>query len=156
MRMTSIRTLQPHEFTAELAFPIFEEVTSAAPVDREVNLDIGYVVSQWQKLSEGGLTKTWAAFVGDEPVGLLGGLFIQEFWSGMTMGMEQFWFVKKAHRRNRASMKLFRKFEVEARVRKCQTIWAGSNIFHDPERMKKLYEKMGFELWGQNFRKVLR
>jgi GNAT superfamily N-acetyltransferase len=154
--MTSIVSLQPHEFTAEIALPIFEEVNSAVPEDREVYFDIDYVVGQWQALGERGMTETWAAVVDEKVVGLLGALFISEFWSGLPMAMEQFWFVLEAHRKSGAALRLFREFEREAARRGCQTIWAGSNTFHDPGKMAKIYGKKGFELWGRSFRKIVR
>ena len=154
--MASIVSLQPHEFTADVILPVFEEVNSAVPKDRDVYLDIDYVVRQWQDLGNKRLTATWAAVVDDEIVGLLGALFIFEFWSGLPMAMEQFWFVLEEHRKGGTALRLFREFEKEAIRRKCQTVWVGANTFHNPEKMARVYGKKGFELWGQNFRKIIR
>jgi hypothetical protein len=152
--MIPIVVLEPHQFTKELIRPIFEEVDNRVPADREVKLDLDYIVKQWQALSK--INMTWAAVdAGGKAFGLLGALFITEFWSGLPMAMEQFWFVNSSHRWSGAGGELFDKFEEEAKRRKCQTIWAGSNVYHKPDKMAKVYATKGYQYWGQNFRKLI-
>jgi GNAT superfamily N-acetyltransferase len=145
-----IRLLSEDEFTAELVRSIFTEVAGPVPA----TLNVSHVVEEWSSLMRSGIASTWAAEVRGETVGLLGALFIDEFFTGRPMAMEQFWFVLKAHRGS-ASLRLFKAFEEEATRRGVETIWAGSNVWHSPDRMKNLYERKGFRLWGATYRKAV-
>lgn len=152
-----IKLLAPEDFTAELVAPVFEEVASAVPgSDLPDKLDVGWVVKEWGELMRAGYAETWAWELHDgQTVGLLGGLFLREFFTGQPMAMEQFWFVAREYRRTRIGLYLLKAFEAEAARRKVKTIWAGSNRYHDPGRMMKLYQRLGYKWWGSTFRKIV-
>lgn len=151
-----IRLLSEDEFTAELVEPIFAEVAVAVPEKvRQFPVDVPHVVREWSSLMKQGVALTWAGEVNGKVVGLLGALFVTEFFTGTPMAMEQFWFVRRAYRKSGIALRLFREFERAAVNRRASTIWAGSNQWHDPELMDSLYRRKGYHLWGATYRKVL-
>jgi len=146
-----VRLLSEDEFTAELVDPIFSEVAEPVPT---ATLNVPHVVDSWRSLMKNGLAVTWAGVVGGMVGGLLGALFITEFFTGRPMAMEQFWFVRQEQRRSGIGMRLFREFEAEAKRRGAETVWAGTNRFHDPGRLGRFYERKGFVQWGTVYRKM--
>lgn len=154
MRFT-VTTCDVENFSEELACPIFEETGADVPAAHGV-MDARGMVAQWKGLLQANMGKTWVVWDGDTPVGLLGALFMNDFYSGKPMALELFWFVRKAWRKTRAALLLFRAFEDEARLRRCDTTWAGTNTFTSPLELGKFYARNGFTYWGATFRKVNR
>lgn len=151
-----IKALSSDEFTSELIAPMFEEVASAIPdVYVPDKLNLPHVVDTWKSLMREEVAQAWAGYVGGKAVGVLGGLFITEFFTGQPMAMEQFWFVLREHRSRGISMKLFRAFEKEAERRGAKQIWAGSSRFHAPARMNEMYHRLGYQFWGATYRKLV-
>jgi GNAT superfamily N-acetyltransferase len=150
-----VKLLSENEFTAELVEPIFAEVVERVPFSaRQQELNVPHVVAEWTSLMKAGVALTWAGKVGGKPVGLLGALFMKEFFTGRFMAMEQFWFVRGSHRKSGIGLRLFKAFEAEAARRGAETNWAGSNQWHDPELMDRLYKRLGYKRWGATYRKI--
>jgi len=112
------------------------------------------MVREWKKLLQSGIAKTWMAMRDKKPVGVLGALFMTDFYTGKLMAFEQFWFVLEAERRGAPGLRLFKAYEAEAAKRGCRTIWVGQNNINSPENLSEFYQRKGFLQWGSIFRKV--
>lgn len=151
----NVEKIPQAQFTEAQIKDIFLAVANEVP-DHEGQMDLSNVVRQWQGLCDQGLAETWAAKEGDRWVGLLGALFMIDFWDGKPAGMEIFWFVLPEHRSTGASTKLWAEFEAEAVKRGCKTLWAGSNRYTTPAHVGKFYQKHSFAPWGTTYRKVMK
>lgn len=143
------------DFTIDLVYEIFKEVGDRFPPEHG-SMNIAYMVDEWKKMLKVGLGRCWVARKWGKPVGVLGALFLRDFYTGRLMAFEQFWFVLEAERQGNAGLKLFREFEKAAKERGCETMWAGFNHINSPKGLKKFYERKGFLDWGATFRKVIK
>lgn len=145
----------PVDFTIDLVYEIFKEVGDRFPPEHGT-MNIAYMVDEWRQMLHVGLARTWVAYKLGKPVGVLGALFLKDFYSGKLMAFEQFWFVLEAERRGNAGLKLFKQFEKAAVEKGCNTIWAGFNHINSPKGLDKFYKRKGFLDWGATFRKVIK
>jgi GNAT superfamily N-acetyltransferase len=80
---------------------------------------------------------------GEEIQGTLGGVAYPEINSGELVATEFFWFV--APERRGGGLRLYRAFEEWARSKGCREIRMAYLIDSMPEKLAKLYRRLGFE-----------
>jgi hypothetical protein len=142
----------PEKFTIELVYDIFREVGDKFPPEHGT-INIVHMVDEWKKFITSGLARTWLARKDGKPVGVLGALYLVDFYTGRSMVFEHFWFVLETERRSGAGLKLFRAFKKTWTPG--QTVWMGKNRINSPKGLDKLYEREGFIDWATTFRKVI-
>lgn len=86
-------------------------------------------------------------------VGMLGGLAIPEPYSGDLGASEMFWFVRDGHRGG--GLSLYRAFEAWAREKGCVQIRMAGLSDSMPEKMDKIYRRLGFEPCERQYVKEL-
>jgi GNAT superfamily N-acetyltransferase len=142
------------DFTIDLVYEIFKEVGDRFPPEHGT-INIAHMVNEWKKFLNAGIGTTWLPPRDGKPIGVMGALFVEDFYTGRRMAFEHFWFVLEKERRGNAGLKLFREFEREYKRQKCHTAWAGFNYINSPKGLDKFYERKGFLRWGATFRKVI-
>lgn len=76
------------------------------------------------------------------PRGFLVGLVMPDPMTGRLHGMEHAWWVAPKYR-GKASLELFKAFEEECRSRGCSRLTFGFSTYVEPDKMKRLYRKLG-------------
>lgn len=89
------------------------------------------------------------------PNGFLLALFITDPIDGVKQACQCFWMQAPGHRRDGESLKLFKQFEKDAKDLGCQRILSGSSFFSDMPKMRRLYSRMGYKPFSENFFKTL-
>lgn len=89
-----------------------------------------------------------------EVVGTIGGVVYAEPYSGDLIATEFFWFVRPGRRGG--GMRLYRAFEAWAREQNCTQIRMGHLSDSMPQKVKRVYERLGFEEVETNYAKPLR
>jgi hypothetical protein len=143
---------QADDFTIDLVYGIFKEVGDRFPPEHGT-INIAHMVDEWKKYLAAGIGRTWLARRDGEPVGVLGALYIQDFYTAKKMVFEHFWFVLEAERRSGAGLKLYRAFKKTWEG--FNTVWMGQNKINSPEGLERFYEREGFINWATTFRKVI-
>ena len=143
---------KPEEFKVDLVYEIFKEVGDRFPPELAV-INIPHMVSEWKKFLASGIARTWLARRDGKPVGVLGALYIQDFYTAKQMVFEYFWFVLEAERKSGAGLRLYRHFKKTWKG--ADTVWMGQNNINSPEGLERFYEREGFMNWGTTFRKVI-
>jgi hypothetical protein len=145
---------RPEDFTIDLVYEIFKEVGDRFPAEHGT-INIAHMVDEWKSHLAAGVGSTWLARRDGRPIGVLGALFIIDFYTAKLMAFEHFWFVLEAERKGGPGLRLFREFEKEWNRRGCNTVWMGQNHINSPVGLNKFYERKGFINWGTTFRKVI-
>ena len=86
-------------------------------------------------------------------VGLLGGVAYPDVNTGRLVATEFFWFVRESARGG--GLRLYKDFERWAQARGCQTIQMVHLLDVQPERMERLYHRMGFSAVETHYMKAL-
>lgn len=147
------------KLTAEqipLTFPIGHAFTKEASHPGGFNEEA--FSSVWTQLIDGGVGEIYAIFDSTRDVkivGLLGAVFCAEPFSGRFSATEQFWFVAPEWRKTNAGKLLLDRFMSDARARDCKQIVMVCLDKLTPVELRKFYERNGFELVEQTFRKLI-
>lgn len=101
-------------------------------------------VSYWKKLIELRVGAVLSVQSGSEVIGMIGIIKFQCNFTGRTMAMEGFWYVKPQFRGH--GLKLLRAFENWAKSNSVSKIWMSHLARLNGDRMAVLYDKLGFSL----------
>lgn len=116
--------------------------------------DIERFTKFWFPLLENGMGTIFAVYDEEmEIVGAIGGMAYPEPYNGEMQAMEFFWFVQPEHRG--VGMKLYRMFEEWARGRGCKRIRMAHLTDLMPEKVHRVYERLGFEQIEVHYSKEL-
>lgn len=80
---------------------------------------------------------------GETPIGAIGGIAVQEPYSHHLAATEMFWFCTASHRGG--GLRLYREFERWAREQGCSQIRLCHMMDLAPQRLNRLYERMGYQ-----------
>lgn len=92
---------------------------------------------------------------GDEIVGVFGGMFAPDGFSGEMHAAESFWFVTPSARGSTAAIKMFRLFEADAAARGCAAVVMMNLANLGEEGLTEFYERCGYARAEQVYRKVI-
>ncbi len=110
--------------------------------------------SVWKGFIEGGHGVIFAAFDEDgSPCGALGGLTYPDLYSEETHAMEFFWFMMPGYRGE--GMKLLKMFEQWAKDRGCALVRMAHLSDSMPEKLERVYCRMGYTLVESQFQKEI-
>ena len=91
----------------------------------------------------------YVAKEGNKIIGAAGGSVSEHHWSSIKWGSEDFWFVKKEHRKGKTGLKLFNKlmnwFESNGADRISMTHYSWN------PKVRKFYERKGFKPFEVNY-----
>ena len=109
----------------------------------------------WSRVMElaGGFVLLWEE--DGKLVGFLGGMLSQDPFSGEHVASENFWFVDPAHRKGLGAIRLLAAFEQHAKSAGCDRIYMVHLASLTPGALERLYQRRGYELVEQTFRKNL-
>lgn len=107
----------------------------------------------WETFIASGAGVIFGLVDGDEIVGMLGGIALPEIYSGDLIASEFFWFVRDGYRGD--GMRLYNTFEAWAISKDCVEIRMAALSDLMPERMDRLYKRLGFKLAERHFVKEL-
>jgi len=77
--------------------------------------------------------------------GTMAGAIYDDFITGDVSCFEAFWYVDPAHR-GKGGLKLFSRFEQEAKFRGAKRIWMIHLLALNSEKMERYYNKSGYDL----------
>jgi GNAT superfamily N-acetyltransferase len=117
-------------------------------------LDMSRFVSNWTQWLESGIGVMFLAEENGEIIGGLGGVKHPEPYSGELIASEFFWFVRQAHRG--AGLRLYKAFESWAREQGCSYIRMVHLLDSMPEKLNRVYERLGFQPVEVHFQKEIK
>lgn len=110
-------------------------------------------VRSWCKLIESGVGSIHGSFDGDTITGAIASVLCPNMFNGKTMAVECFWFVFPEYRGH--GIKLFYAFEEWAKRHGAKML----SMIHlhslQPEKLKNLYERMGYRAVETNYIKEI-
>jgi len=108
-----------------------------------------FITNFLSRIQAGVTFKVFVAEKNGEIIGASGGAVASHHWSDMVWGSEDFWYVKKEHRKGRAGLMLFdelQNFFKEAGAQRIQM----THYTWNP-KVAKFYEKKGFKPFEINY-----
>jgi hypothetical protein len=75
------------------------------------------------------------------PQGVLIGLIVSDHHTGLLVGYEHHWWVKPGQN----GLPLLRAFEKECKAEGCSRVFCGISAFSGPQRMERIYRKLGYK-----------
>jgi GNAT superfamily N-acetyltransferase len=141
-----VRELQPHEFTERLA-PIFRHVEQEAG---RTDGNGAYLFTQWRKWMEYGIARTW-----EDDGCVLGAIFAPHLFSGRVQAYVHFWFALPEARQTGRPMGIMQACIDAATAAGCEKVSSAAFETLNPEKTKRIYEKLGFSLSESIFTKRL-
>jgi GNAT superfamily N-acetyltransferase len=143
LRSDEVKLLFPigHAFTAEASRAAFNEEVFEGTWSNLIKLGLGeiYVASD----DKGAV------------VAVLGAAFLRDPFSGQLTATEAFWYVVSEHRKSGVGLRLLDVFEDRAKELKCEQILMVHFVHVGGEVLQKLYERRGYALLEQTFRKKI-
>jgi GNAT superfamily N-acetyltransferase len=91
------------------------------------------------------LARQYAAYVGEEPVGIMLGMSSPDIASDTKQALECLWQVTPAYRNTGAGPQLMRMFEEDARAAGCARIIFGASTEYRYDLMVRLYKRLGYK-----------
>jgi hypothetical protein len=116
-----------------------------------VNLE--FLGNAWEKMCAHDSCRAYGLDMGGATVGLLLGMMMPDLNSGCLQGIEFFWGVEKKFRSR--AVGLFRRFEKDCKEAGCLVVVAGAIQSMNPEKMFKLYDRLGYHLHTEEYLKRL-
>ena len=118
------------------------------PLDEE-----GYIFSLQNIVESCGVI--FLLFDGSRVVGAIGGIKSPDILTGRLLAIELFWYLMPAYRRGMWAIRLLNKLEEWAKDSKCWHIAMIHMECSMPEKMTRIYRKLGYELFETVWRKRL-
>lgn len=127
-----------------------------ASVNYPGGFDYPSFAEAWGPTLQLGLGEIYAARNSDRHiVGLFGAYFSKDPFSGWKTAAEAFWFVLPEYRRSSIAMRLFDRFEQEAKERACKKILMIHLDGEFGEVLEKLYTHRGYKVIEKTFCKLI-
>jgi hypothetical protein len=132
-------------------------VTRFEPPHNRVNLDT--LSALWVPLIVADVGRAYGNVGTDGnvaiPAGFLLGMFITDPISGEKQAVQCLWMQAPGERRGHAALALFRQFEADAKEKQCNRILSGCVVISDMPKMARLYKRLGYSCFSENFSKTL-
>ena len=90
------------------------------------------------------------AFDREKLVGCIAGVVHQSLFNDITKVTDVGLFVLPEYRKSKIGFMLIKQLEQWARYNKASQIWLGQTTGNNPERIAKMYERLGYTLCGFN------
>ena len=90
------------------------------------------------------------AFDREKLVGFIAGVVHQSLFNDITKVTDVGLFVLPEYRKSKIGFMLIKQLEQWARYNKASQIWLGQTTGNNPERIAKMYERLGYTLCGFN------
>lgn len=143
----AVKELTPNEFDMHLD-PIVRHIETEAGQPGRYNPKHFYPV--WQNLMKLGSARTWEA-----PGCVLGAIFFADVFSGDLYAAVHFWWSLPEVRGSGLPIRLFKRFELEARAAACKRISVASYEALHPDNLNAVYPRLGYRLHETVFSKEL-
>lgn len=85
------------------------------------------------------------------PQGVFLGLIVPDHHTGLLVGYEHHWWAKPGHN----GLPLLRAFEKDCKATGCSRIFCGISAFSGPQRMEKIYRRLGYRTHSTTVSKEL-
>lgn len=110
-------------------------------------------VTNWQKLIESDMGVVFGLKDGEDIIGMLGAMKIPDLHTGERLGIEIFWFVSESRRSK--GLLLVKAFEGWGKENRCSRLIMAYMQDLMPEKLEKLYEKLGYTLMEKSYVKEI-
>jgi GNAT superfamily N-acetyltransferase len=129
-----------------------EELARQFLIDSEfAEYDMSHMRGFWQSAIDNGIGAIFAAIDCSKVIGGIGMLRHPDIHCGKMTAVEAFWIVLKEYRKSNIGIKLLREFETWADRNGCKR----KGLIHlsdsMPEKLKHLYESMGYRLLESHY-----
>ena len=91
----------------------------------------------------------------NEAIGIIGGIFYPDLFTGDMVGMEVFWYVLPEHRQSPIGIKLLAALEKYACDKNCKRLYVGNLKALNDDKMHRLYERLHFKEIETHYSKQL-
>jgi GNAT superfamily N-acetyltransferase len=144
-----IRLLDPEKENLSAFFKNFEK-------DSEfIKVDVDHTDKTYRELIKKGIGQVFLLFDGETLMGGLGCIKSPDLHSGELTAIETFWYVAPEYRTGFNGMELFFRFEQWAKEEGCKKIAMIHLSDSSPERLERLYARMGYKLAEKHYVKAV-
>jgi len=126
-----------------------DKIPHFAPFNCQHFCDVFY------NLLKGDIGVFFGGFSGVKPVGFLAGLHIADMMTGMKQAVEYLWVVIPEYRKTGIGIRLFKRFEEDAKANHCKMVVCGSSALVNPKAMAKMYGRQGYVPHAYAFKKEI-
>jgi GNAT superfamily N-acetyltransferase len=145
MKLEPKGTIECRELTpAEMASAVREVIRDCPEIPYFAKKDPEIFIPRWMEFMRVGIARSYGAFCGTKPIGLMLGIVMDDLLSPTRQAQEVVWQVNPAYRSTGVGPKLMNLFEASAREAGCYRVVFGASTEWEYEKMLRLYRKLGY------------
>lgn len=145
------RKLTPNE----IASAVREVLNDCPEIPYFAKKDPDIFIPKWLDFTRAGIARSFGAFCGDKPIGLMLGIVMDDILSPTRQAQECVWQVNPAYRHTGVGPQLMKLFEQSAKQAGCCRVVFGASTEWNYPSMLRLYKKLGYNPISMGVAKTL-